>query len=169
MQTTTTALDIAEPILKRLARRVLKGVPACDADDIRQNVRLLLFTKIVPGYDPARGGLEPYLNVAIARALSDEYEKRGRAAKRAALDIDEVDEEQLVADDTDPAIADDDAVLITILAALDDLPSDMLSLAHDLIRTTDCDAIAKKRGVKTDTVYKQTWRLRRRLMALLAA
>src|SRR5687768_8074471 len=79
--TTTSPMELAERTLTRMAPHVLRGIPDADVDDILQNVRLTLWAKIVPAYDPARGPIKHYLNKSIRHALLDERERRVRAAK----------------------------------------------------------------------------------------
>src|SRR5687768_11769262 len=168
--TTTPALDIAEPILKRYARRMLRRVPACDRDDIMQDVRVLLLTRIIPRYDPARGELRPYLTWAIENALLDERERRGRAKKLVSLDDDNDDD---AIDPADPrphgldALDEAQALADSIVTDPErHLPERLTELLNGLLETKDRDELARKLGVQIETIYKQNQRLKRHIKNL---
>lgn len=168
---TTPSLDTAEAILRRVSRRILGRVPLSARDDLMQDVRLVIWTRILPAFNPARGGVREYLTWAIENALLDAREKHNRALKRerAMPSTDEVDESSFRRGKHAPDIHDErlrDAIMTK--------PSEFMApglarLVSDLLKSPDREAAAIEHGVQIGTIYKKSSRVKQRLKILFAA
>jgi RNA polymerase sigma factor (sigma-70 family) len=60
-----------EPLVVSITKRKLRGWPVTLIDDIRQEVRIGLWQKALPRFDPSRGELSAFAGTAIRNLLYD--------------------------------------------------------------------------------------------------
>jgi RNA polymerase sigma factor (sigma-70 family) len=87
-----TMLVEVEPLVIAISKRKLRGWPASMIDDVCQEVRIALWQRILPQYDPSRGTLLGFASTAIHHAIIDQLRrlKRETTMQFTPAELDEI-------------------------------------------------------------------------------
>lgn len=155
----TDPLVIAEPIITRLAAKLLKGFTHADREDAAQECRLLVWRK-ASAFDPSRGELRAFLHTVIHNRLLDERTRL--VTQRHHSSGDEHDE---------PAAPEGGADKLAERIATnphEHLPQHAADLLRHLFATNTRAALAQRLGVSTHAAEMRVHRLKADILELVA-
>lgn len=155
-------LFTVEPLIVKIGRRKFRHWPNGMFDDACQHVRIALWQRVLPKYDPSRGTLEAFAVKAIDNLFRSELRTLRR--KRPSFQFTDLELADLTADDETDDAHPIDAELTIIQEALAELsPTDAALFQRIIDREPETASNAK-----ADTLHMRKHRALKRLRQILS-
>jgi RNA polymerase sigma-70 factor (ECF subfamily) len=151
-------LAAAEPVIQKLAKRLLRRRPSADLEDAMQEARIAVWTQATR-FDPARGDLGAFIYRVVHNRLLD-YRDHLTAKKRQSA--------ALPADIPLPDTAGADALIQQLIQQPRTLLSEVKATLFDaLMSTPNRSSLAARLGITPDVADRRVNRLSDDLRALV--